>query len=189
MTSVLRTESTNLPITKFVAIRSLTYYDNDIDHAVLFPFSYNNGVLDIASQDGSQDMIDNGYLYGEDGFNWRMVKLMGGDKLVTSLGPNFLTWLGEYTGGSNFSIKVNPVMTRVQQTVQAAAYPAIDALNSKYAIRFTTEKPASDEYIISGNEANNYFSCWVFKTPLTVEFTRGGDTFYSTFNTQFTNPT
>jgi len=190
MSSVLQTDLPNLPITKFVPIRSMSYYDTLIDHVVLIPFSYDEGVLDIHVQDGVQTMIDNGDSYdGARGWNWRMVKMMGGDGLVTSLGDNFTSWLSNWIGDvvTPFTLVTNPVMTRVQQCVQKNGN---GPLNSQYAIRFSTEPPTSDDYIIDGNSNNNFFSSWVFKTPITVEFTFDGSNVpsYATLSTQFQNP-
>lgn len=195
MSSVLRTDVGKAkPFTKFTSIKSLSYSDNVIEHIVLIPFSYNNGILDIAVQDGSLDMINNGYVSNytggnyPDGFSWRMVKLMGGEGRVTSLGPNFLTWITAYLSDevgdtvTNVTLQVAPVMTRVQQSVSSSS-----VLNNQYAIRLSTNAPKSDEYIIEGNEANNYFSVWVFKTPITVKFTYNGNTQYATLYTQFTS--
>ena len=196
MSSVLQVDSPNLPITKFVPIRSMCYYDISLNHDVLIPFSYNEGVLDIHVQDGAQYMIDNGDSYdGARGYSWRMVKMMGGDGLVTSLGTNFTSWLSNWIGNvvTPFTLVTNPVMTRVQQVVQAPNEncnytPA--PLNSQYAIRFSTEPPMSDDYIIAGNSNNNFYSSWVFKTPITVEFSYDGSNLpsYATLSTQFQNP-
>ena len=196
MSSVLQIDSPNLPITKFVPIRSMCYYDNEIGHDVLIPFSYNEGVLDIHVQDDAQTMIDNGDSFnGTNGYNWRMVKMMGGDGLVTSLGTNFTSWLSNWIENefdplkiiTPFTLVTNPVMTRVQQCVQNSGNGPI---NSQYAIRFSTEPPMSDDYIIAGNSNNNFFSSWVYKTPITVEFTFDGSNVpsYATLSTQFQNP-
>lgn len=194
MSSVLRTDVGKAkPFTKFSSIKTPSYYDDDLGHVVLIPFSYNNGVLDIAVQDGSYDMIINGYIYNYNGNNWRMVKQMGGEGRVTSLGPNFLRWVTRYLNydytvdPSSVTIQVAPVMTRVQQTV---TQDSPDALNNRYAITYnSTEKPSSDQYIFDGNEANNYFSTWVFKSPITLKFydSDSSSVKYLSLYTQFTS--
>ena len=201
MTSVLRSEQAAAkPFTKFVPIKSMVYRDSVTNRVVLIPFSYKNGVLDIAIQDGSQDLIDNGDYENTNGHNNRMVKLMGGEGRVTSLGANFVTWLANVidneTGdpATELTLKVAPVMTRVQQTVQGvhnyyyndtSTYPP---LNSQYSYRESTEPPESDQYIIAGDEGNKFNSAWVFKTPITVKYKSGGVYSYATLTTQFVNP-
>ena len=197
MTSVLRSEQAAAkPFTKFVPIKSMVYRDSVTNRVVLIPFSYKNGVLDIAIQDGSQDLIDNGDYENTNGHNNRMVKLMGGEGRVTSLGANFRTWLTNVIDDSatELSIQVAPVMTRVQQVVQGAhdyvwddssTYPP---LNSQYSYRESTEPPESDQYIIAGDEGNKFNSAWVFKTPITVKYKSGGVYSYATLTTQFVNP-
>ena len=195
MSSVLRTDVGKAkPFTKFSSIKSLSYYDNNLGHIVLIPFSYNNGVLDIAIQDDSLTMINAGSTsdveFPADGLSWRMVKLMGGEGRVTSLGPNFLTWVQAYLNDNGYDVVgtptlyTAPVMTRVQQCVTVGS-PS--PLNNSYALSISDEKPNSDEYILDGNEANNFFSVWVFKTPITVQFNDDGDIRYATLTSQFTS--
>ena len=199
MTSLLRGEGSTYPVTKFSPVKSLSYWDGVVNHRLLIPFSYSNNTLDIAIQDGTQDLITNGDdSVDEDGYNTRMVKMMGGSGLVTTLGPNFLKWIRKYIGqriagsgsGASYNglvtIVVNPVMTRVQQALQGPLYSS-GPLYSFEAIRFTPEPPESDEYIIGGNEGNNYYSVWVFKTPLTIQYVDGGVSKYVTLMSQFTN--
>ena len=195
MSSVLRTDVGKAkPFTKFSSIKSLSYYDRNLEHIVLIPFSYSNGVLDISVQDDSAYMIANGFTsdvdFPADGLSWRMVKLMGGEGRVTSLGPNFLTWVQAYLNDNSFlvgetpTLYTAPVMTRVQQCVTVGS-PS--PLNNSYALSISDEKPNSDEYILDGNEANNFFSVWVFKTPITVQFNDDGTTRYATLTSQFTS--
>ena len=196
MSSVLRTDvGIAKPFTKFTSIKSMAYYDENLEQDVLIPFSYNNGVLDIAIQDDSLTMINAGNATGyndyNDGGQSRMVKLMGGEGRVTSLGSNFLTWISEYLITHGYgaligtpTLYVAPVMTRVQQCVTTSG----DApLNNAYALQISYEKPNSDEYILAGNEENNFFSVWVFKTPITVQFNDDGDIRYATLTSQFTS--
>ena len=194
MSSVLRTDVGKAkPFTKFTSVKTPTYYDGNLGHDVLIPFSYKNGVLDIADQDDSMTMINNGDIFNNYGESWRIVKQMGGEGRVTSLGPNFLTWITAYLNyeytvdSSSISIQVAPVMTRVQQTVSVNGP---NQLNSKYAITYgNTDKPSTDQYILDGNDANNYFSVWVFKSPITLNFydSDGSSVKYISLYTQFTN--
>ena len=203
MTSLLRSSKGNLPVTKFVAIKSLSYWDMTLSHEALIPFTYKNGVLDINSQDGipallttpGGGIIGGGYS-GLTGYTSRMVKMMGGSGLVTSLGPNFDTWiravivaqysLGTYTGP--ITIQVAPVMTKVQQNFPGPGQYSAAALHSQRVIEISNEPPESDEYIVAGDKYNKFFSVWVFRSPLTLMFLNVGVPTYVTLQTQFTNP-
>jgi len=192
MSSVSRTFAQPDATTKFLPIRSVCYHDDDIGHTVLIPFSYSNGVLDIdVPTPSAQNMIDSGDTYNAQGFNWRMVKACGGTGLVQELGPNFLTWMAALQGDdfNNPTIQVRGVMTKVRQSVQGTnADYGSGPLNAKYAIVTSSQKPLNEEYIVAGDETNKYFTAWVFKSPLTIKFTRdNGDVQYVTLNTQFQN--
>lgn len=203
MTSLLRTTKTNLPVTKFVPIKSLAYWDMALSHEALIPFTYNNGVLDINSQDGVAILLTTpggGINYGYHGYISRMVKMMGGAGVVTSLGPNFSTWIrkviaSEYSLGPTYtgplSIQVAPVMTKVQQNFPGPGQYSGASLHSQRAIQISNEPPESDEYIVAGDKYNKFFSVWVFRSPLTIKFLdpSDGDAIkFVTLQTQFTNP-
>ena len=193
MSSVVRAPAQVKDVRVWSPIMSPTYHDDVTDHTVLIPFTCENGVLDINIQDGSQAMIDSGDLYNETGFSWRMVRQMGGERLVTSLGPNFLTWLDNYLEGSDYQLVIPPTMTKVQQHVTSGAgnYGG-SMLNSNYVIRYTdviSGVPApTDNYVFDGNNGNNFYTAWVFKTPLTISYNDGGDPYYMTFQTMFQRP-
>ena len=190
MSSILRSNpGAPEPKTKFVPILSLSYrntnYNNSGEtHYVLLPFTYDNGVLDMNARvpgftPSSGDGDDNG-------FSWRMVKAMGADGLVHTLGTNFKTWLTAYIGNpiTNIQIKTAPIMTKVQMTVPENG----SILNSQYCIRTgLDEAPSSDEFV-TGTPTSNYDTVYVFKTPLVVSYTDSGSTQYASLYTQFTKP-
>lgn len=185
MSSVTRQYEPAKPYTKFVNIISPCYDDStDSGTTRLIPFTCDNGVIDIAITDsGVQNYIDNAN--GWDSYLGKKVKLMGGESLGQSLGPNMLTWLrnliqnwyfeGSYTGP--ITIKVAPVMTKVQACQgQWSTVP----LPRSPVVYDTNVNPGSDSYIVSGTPENNYYTSWIFKSPLTVEFQDGGLPYYIT---------
>ena len=172
-------------LTNFVPIKSLTF--NNGNHTILVPFVYANGVLDVAPINGFDPSSGLGDV---NGFSWRMVRPIGGFGVVNTLGANFLTWFENWTDvdpGSE-TIFVAPIMTKVAQSV-----PSGDSiLNSQYAVSggqrpTITESPSSDNYV-TGYGGNNWDTVWVFKSPLTIQYTDAGTTEYVTFYSQFTNP-
>jgi hypothetical protein len=174
-------------LTNFVPIKSMTYHNNTVNHTLLLPFIYANGVLDMATVDG---FTPSSGLGNVNGYSWRLVRPIGGFGVVNKLGADFLTWFENWTDVDSGSetIFVAPVMTKVGQSV-----PNGDSiLNSQYAVSGGQrgniyESPSSDQYV-TGYGGNNWDTVWVFKTPLTIQYTYGGDTLYATFYSQFTNP-
>ena len=175
-------------LTNFVPIKSLTF--NNSHHTILVPFVYANGVLDVAPINGFVPSEGIGNNISNNGYSWRMVRIIGGFGVVNKLGANFITWFENWTDvdpGSE-TIFVAPVMTKVGQSVPSGN----SILNSQFAVsggeRPTIyESPSSDQYV-TGYQGNNWDTVWVFKTPLTIQYTLGGTIQYATFYTQFTNP-
>ena len=175
-------------LTTFVPIKSLSYYNSSIGHYVLVPFVYVNGVLDVATLDGFTPSNGLGDTSGYP--NWRMVRAIGGFGVVNTLGQNFRTWFENWTDvdpGSE-TIFVSPIMTKVGQSVPSGN----SILNSQYVVSggqrpAIYESPSSDNYV-TGYAGTNWDTVWVFKSPLTIQYTYGGNTLYATFYTQFTNP-
>lgn len=112
---------------------------------------------------------------------------MGGQGLVETLGPNFLTWFNNFQGydyGTTPKIVVPGLMTKVQQSVPSNG----SILNSQYCYRsYLNEAPSSDEFV-TGNDNNNWDTVWVFKKPLVISYVYGGTTYHASFYSQFTNP-
>ena len=195
MSSVVRAPAQVKDVRVFGPIMTPAYYDNtNGGNVLLIPFTCENGVLDINVQDGSQDMIDNGYMYsGTQGDNWRMVRQMGGERVASSLGPNFLTWIAAWLNDNygdpvnDIQLVVSPVMTKVQQHV---VLDEDSMLNSNYVLRITQNvaQTLTDNYVFNGNDGNNFYTAWVFKTPLTISYNYDGDQYYLTLQTMFQRP-
>jgi hypothetical protein len=168
--------------TKFVAIRSISYYNNEIDHLVLVPFTYSNGVLDVKTLPGFYPADGEGNNYGG---NWRMVKPMGGNGLVNTLGASFIEWFTSYEGtvdSDSVSIYVAPVMTKVQQTSPANS----SILNpASCLVDGLTEAPSGDEFVTGLQDPASYDTAWVFKTPLVIKYTFSGTVYYASLYTHF----
>jgi hypothetical protein len=146
-----------------------------------FPFSYNNGVLDISYAGNTfktvmVDALSNAPIAETD----IAVQIMGGPHYVTSLGDNFKAYIrswrdGLIDAGSPINIYINPQVIRIQE----AQYANVDAAD---VYKISTEPPASETYP-TGSVENNYQTKYIFKTPLTFTTIEGGDTKYITFAT------
>jgi hypothetical protein len=183
MTSAVRSYAIRKEgVTAFLKPESATYYDVDLGLNILFPFSYSNGVLDI-SYDGNtfkQQMVDN-LNQSPNAETNTVVRIMGGPQLVSSLGDRFNEYIrawrdGSIDAGSPILIHIAPQVFRVQE----ATYEYVNAGGSSYTI--STQPPSGDTYT-TGNEANQYHSTYLFKTPLTISIVESGVVQYITFRT------
>jgi hypothetical protein len=180
--------------TKFFDVLTGSYADSTIISGntiyMPIPFIVVNQVLDI---NVNQNLDIENFVSAGDPPSTTVsfqCKVMGGSSLVTSLGPNMIRWLrnrieneegtGQYTGPIN--LYINPTMTKIQLP---APQQGFTPLNDEAVYGVTDEPPTSTEYI-GGNFENNYFTAWVFKTPLTVEYAGGaGVNRYLTMTSQF----
>lgn len=175
--------STKQTPVEFVRVNG-PYYNDSLIGYTLFPFTYENGVLDLALIDNmavflnspspplstaDSGQTNSSYLY----------KLLGGNGLVQSLGPNFLKYINGWqaTNPQNSSVLIysQGVVTKVQ------ASPKNFLLSGK-VFRSSATPPSGDGYI-AGNDTNLYRTTWVFKQPLTIAVTSDGVTTYVTFST------
>ena len=198
MSSVLRSyavpvgKSTN----KFDNISTPCYNDSEFGEYVPVPFTYSNGVLDIQITNSSvNDFVNNGSNPNEgeggDDDTEFQAKMCGGVRLVTSLGDTLKTYLrnrivnqeeiDEYTG--DIVLYIQPTMTKVQlaqpNNVQGLTFENVYGVND--------QPPSSDEYV-GGDDANKYYTSWVFKTPMTIKYTSSNSSTgyrYMTFSTHY----
>ena len=184
------------PPTKFFALITPSYEDTTLVSGqtiqLLIPFTVVNQVLDInVSQSADiQSFVTNGSR--PEDYSDLQAKAFGGTSLIESFGPNMITYLrnlinDEETLGAAYTgplvLYVRPIMTKVQM-----ADPVFGKLGGVFlrdgSWGFTTQPPVSAEYI-GGGPTNNYFTAWVFKTPMTIQYEVTGGYKYLTMTTQF----
>ena len=184
MSSVSRSYPTATATTTWVPIRSPTYQNNVTDHRVLVPFTYSNGVLDVATVPGFNPSDGENF---SDGYSWRMVKALGGTGVVNTLGTSFLSWFSAvvdgWDEGTTPEIFTAPVMMKVRQSVPSGGN---SLLNSEYVIRYgRDEAPSSDEFA-TGTDTTHWDTAWIFKTPLVIKYRVEGTPQYASIYTYFT---
>lgn len=149
---------------------------NDGTNDVPVPFTYNNGVLDM---DFSSGFTKNTSVNTNESLYLRYS--VGALHLVTSIGPNFITWM-ENEGGADagsVSIYENAIVIRangIQLDSDANSNPTYGTSSNPY--NFTQA---------SGTLANNnYYSTYLFQKALVLKYTTddGINTEYAYFNTQ-----
>jgi hypothetical protein len=192
MSSLLRGHGVISETTKFHHIKTVGYYNDIAGSEFPVPFKYETGVLDINLEDDVESqLIENetaGTKYIEG-----LAKSMGGVGLVQRLGPNFIRWLNNWVAsfyGDNsvidtFEVFVPATVTKVQVTDENSdEYDVLENDISDDPWGISRYAPSSDGYV-RGHGGNNFHTCWVFKTPLTIRFYLDGDARYLTYNTVF----
>ena len=213
MSSVLRSKAaTPTENTRWVNITTPSYFDasmrpTELDGTfVPVPFTVNNGVLDINIQDDVIESLFNdplAFYYDQVFSPTYKVKLMGGSRPVTSLGPNLTEFLYYYLDANDESLAIQtaPVMTKIQSTYNIGDGLVGDSIFLGYPYGFientlgsgtpmgTSISPPQTDYVTGTGVNDNYRTSWVFKTPLTVQFTSSGSPLlYFTFSTNFDVP-
>jgi hypothetical protein len=198
MSSVLSAFPSVLTLpTKFSALITPSYDDAVIVSGASIrlpiPFMVVNQVLDINVNQSSdiQALVNDGTAPSDQ--SSLQGKAFGGASLVISLGANMTTYLRnwiENIEGVAYSgplvLYIQPFMTKVQM-----ANPRFGVDNTTGAFRrdrswgITTQAPVSAEYI-GGGPADNFYTAWIFKTPMTIQYVAPTGGFkYMTFTSQF----
>ncbi len=191
MSSTLRAFASISDSTKFHHIKTVGYYNDVLGSAIPVPFEVNNGVIDISLEDDVFAQLIDAETAGTE-YIEGLAKSMGGQKLATSLGPNFIAWLNNWVANyyndtvlNTFSVYIPATMTRVQVTDEESEdYDVLENDISDEPWGVSLEAPSSDNYI-RGDSNNKFLSRWVFKTPLTIQFLLDGSPRYLTYNTTF----
>lgn len=172
MTSVIRHLANNTRLPQPCAAVILSYDDKVV------PFTYNksNGVLDFDFSTGftvSTGIDTNNTLYIQ-GASFNAIHN------VTDIGPNIVAWCeGTEVNADVGSVEIveKPIVVRTNQ-IAVTRDPNNDNTMEESDTPFDFESA-------SGTVATNYNATYVFKKPLVVTYTRGGDRKYRMFNTQF----
>ena len=186
------------PPTKFAALITPSYDDTALVSGesirLPIPFTVANQVLDINVNQSSviQALVNDGT--APDDQSSLQAKAFGGASLINSFGPNMTTYLRNWinvieTLGAAYAgplvLYVQPFMTKVQM-----ANPSFGVDDNTGAFRrdrswgITTQAPVSGEYI-GGGPIDNFFTAWIFKTPMTIQYEVAGGYKYITMTSQF----
>lgn len=157
------------------------------------PFTVVNQVLDINVDQSSdiQTVVTNGT--APDDQSSLQGKAFGGASLIISFGANMTTYLrnwinnieslgAAYTGP--LVLYIQPFMTKVQMADPSFGITSSGAFRRDRSWGITTQPPISGEYI-GGSPANNYFTAWIFKMPMTIQYEVAGGYKYITMTSQF----
>jgi len=174
-------------LTRFLKVDGQSY-ETLSGPTLLFPYTYNSGVLDITYEgnDFKAVMVDISGVEPsfDSGESNSAVRIMGGPYLVTSLGSKFKAYIRSWRAatidvGSPIEVDVPAQVLKVQ----AAARALVNATENDNW-RISTQRPESDNYI-TGNALDGFSTTYVFKTPLTFTIKESGVTKYIVFRTTF----
>jgi hypothetical protein len=156
------------------------YYIDSSLGAMLIPFTYDNGVLDIADIDAATSYSGFPLMDNDVGlYSLPLYKLLGGTGLVHTLGPNFIRYIRNWRSTSTtqpvtkVAIYTNGIMTKVQRSPKTI-------INSGSVVSISPVPPSSDAYVI-GDDSVQYRTTWIFKKPLTITTVEDGVIKYITF--------
>ena len=175
MTSILRTFSSNVALQKAEGVVTISY--NGIP--IQFSYDRRTSTLDF--------IFANGFDVNADLNRTTTIYIRGSNKggihLVDKIGPNFISWMETNEGVDVGSISVHekPIVFSANLLLQNREP------NNDHAM---FESTSEISFVKSpGDQANNYFATFLFKSPLVLKYTKSGITYYRCFTTQFSPQT
>ena len=175
MSSLIRTiHDTNSADSAIKSLISPSYLSTD-GSIRLIPFHYNNGVLDLEFKaDFPSTYSDKPRWYSSGA---RVYRSMGGHSLATEVGENFKTYIRnawQADTGSTVKVEIPAMITKVLEVFER---PTINILASPSLEGFYE----TDTLPVANYTPNNYddgpatsTGGYVFKTPLTFSYIKGG---------------
>jgi hypothetical protein len=173
MSSVFRTLASNIQLPQPGSVVTISF------NGLPIQFSLENGVLDF--------IFANGFDVNSDINRTTTMYIRGSNnvavRMVDTIGPNFISWLETNEGVDVGSVTVyeKPIVFRANLLL-----PGREP-NNDHAMFESTGEISFEQS--TGNQANNYFSTFLFKKPLVLKYTKSEITYYRAFTTQFTYQT
>jgi hypothetical protein len=174
MSSVVRTVSSNVVLPQPASVVTISF------NGLPVQFSHDRkGTLDF--------VFANGFIVTSDINRTTTMYMRGSNdaaiRFVDKIGPNFISWLEINEGVDVGSVTVheNAIVFRANLLL-----PGREP-NNDHAMFESTNEISFEKS--SGNDANEYFSTFLFKKPLVLKYTKSGITYYRAFTTQFTYQT
>ncbi len=185
MTSVLKQLSviSNKPYVNFVGGPC---YTDTYGNKILFPFTFNNGVLDINPINGFS-LTDGNLPVAIGTGDGGLVKLHGGNNLVQNLGPNFKTYIentkwdlgATIPNITSIDVYQPGIVTRVQQLDYRLNSNLPQNINpTDYSFSLSSNAPSPN---LGMDYLTNFGVTYVFYKPLIVSVTTTSGIKYLTF--------
>lgn len=174
MSSAIRTVSSNIVLPQPGSVVTISY------NGLPIQLSHDrNGTLDFVFSNGfnvTADINRTTTMYVRGSNN-------GAIRFVDKIGPNFISWLETNEGVDVGSVTIyeKPIVFRANLLLSEREP------NNDHAMFESTDQLSFEQS--SGNEANKYFTTFLFKKPLVLKYKKAGVTYYRSFTTQFTYQT
>jgi hypothetical protein len=175
MSSVLRSTASNVVLPQPEAVITISYSGIPIQ----LSYDKKTATLDFIFANGFDEEAD---INRTTTFYFRGSS-NGAIRLVDKIGPNFISWLETNEGVDVGSISVHekPIVFLANLLL-----PGREPNNDHAMFESTSEI----SFVKSpGDEANDYFATFLFKSPLVLKYTKSGITYYRCFTTQFSPQT
>lgn len=177
MSSVLRTTSANIELPNPNNVITPLYADvNEMNVPV--PFSLTrNGVFDMDFSSGfdttkSIETNETIFIRGSS---------FGALRTVNAIGPNIKAWFvarESADSASTVTLYKAPIVVRTNIVTPQLTPNDVDCYDAGLL-----DPPMFD--FASGTTQNNYYSTYLFRTPMVIQYVHGGTTKYAVINTQF----
>lgn len=177
MTSITRFKISGEALSKPMTVIHPTYSSYGDDAPIPLTFNKRGNILDLdfgANFTATTPVTDHVAIYVQ-GSTFSALHM------VMALGPNFLSWATNNLGADAGSVSMyqNPVVVRAN-ALQIDLDP--NSVNS-WGTAITI--PPNFQSAAGSPALNSYYSTYLFRTPLVLQYTVGGATRYAVMNTQF----
>jgi hypothetical protein len=184
MSSVVRSKISGQALPKPNNVVTPTYDVGGNDIAVPFTFNKQGGVLDFdfSGNFSASTTINSGNPIYVQGSTFTALRM------VNSLGPNFIAWCengadhldDEAADAGSVVLYSRPVVVRANQLeISLDPDTNIDAFGAGFT------QPINFELAAGSPTTSDYYTTYLFRTPLVIQYKVGGVTKYAAFNTQF----
>lgn len=177
MTSITRFKISGQALPKPMNVVHLTYTSGGNDAPIPLTFNKRGNVLDLdfSGDFNASTSVNTNNVFYVQGSTFTALHM------VMELGPNFIAWAENDLGATPGSI----VMTSKPVVVRANALQTNLDPNSVNSWDTGITTPVNFELAAGSPAFNDYYSTYLFKTPLVLQYDNAGTTNYAVMNTQF----
>lgn len=177
MTSVTRFKISGQALPKPMNVIHLTYSSGGNSAPIPLTFNKRGNILDLdfSGDFNASTSVNTNDVFYVQGSTFTALHM------VMELGPNFIAWAETQLNATPGSV----VMTSKPVVVRANALQNNLDPNSVNSWETGITTPVNFELAAGSPAFNDYYSTYLFKTPLVLQYDNAGTTNYAIMNTQF----